>query len=90
MSGSEVVTPDRAPVLLPPGLERCQHRVDHGLGDVGVGAHDASELVSHSLVLQDFGNAVLNEPGLVGVAQVMEVHGGLQRRQALLVAGEGG
>jgi hypothetical protein len=94
-----VVSPDRAPSLLPPGLQRGQRIGDHWPGDVGVGAHHTSEAVSQALVLDDFGNPVLDQPGLVGVAQVVEVHAGLDRlpfdsvrvvSAGLVSAGQGG
>jgi hypothetical protein len=58
---------------------------------VGVDAADPAEAVPKALVLDDLGDPVLDEPGFVGVAQVVEVHPGLDRRpSASWVAGQGG
>ena len=68
--------------------------VPNGAGDVGVGAHDTAEAVPEALVLDDLGDPVLDQPGLVRVAQVVEVHAGLDRRLSarsrIVFAGQGG
>ena len=65
-----------------------------GLGNVGVDAADPAEVVPEALVLDDLGDPVLDEPGFVGVAQVVEVHAGLDRRLSarsrIVFAGQGG
>ena len=58
---------------------------------MGVDAADPAEAVPEALVLDDLGDSVLDEPGFVGVAQVVEVDPGLDRRpSASWVAGQGG
>jgi hypothetical protein len=43
-------------------------------GDVAVDATDAGEAVAEAAGLGDLGDAVLDEPGLVAVAQIVEMH----------------
>jgi len=58
---------------------------------VGVDAADAGDGVAESVGLQGFGGVVFVHPGAVGVAEVVEVHAGLDRwPPAAGVAGEGG
>jgi hypothetical protein len=48
-------------------------------GDVAVHAADARQAVAEALGLGDFGDIVFDQPGFVGVAQVVEVHAGDDR-----------
>ena len=58
---------------------------------MGVDASDPAEAMPEALVLDDLGDLVLDEPGLVGVAQVVEVHPGLDGCPPMpFIAGEGG
>src|SRR5438105_2793890 len=56
------------------GLRRFQ-ALAHGRGDVAVDAADAAEAAG----LDDLGDVVFDQPGFVGVAQVVEVHAGQDR-----------
>src|SRR5690349_11464631 len=58
-SHTVVVTPVRAPRLLPPPLQTGQHRVDHGLGDVGVDVAHAVQSVAEPFALQHLRHIVL-------------------------------
>jgi glyoxylase-like metal-dependent hydrolase (beta-lactamase superfamily II) len=53
---------------------------DHGWGDMAVDTADAGEPVPESFGLGYLGNVVIDEPGFVGVAEVVEVHAGDDRR----------
>ncbi|WP_240942915.1 hypothetical protein, partial [Planosporangium thailandense] len=60
-------------------------------GDVAVDAPDAAEAVTQPSGLGDLGDAVLDQPGLVRVPEIVEVHAGQDRRDAGgRVAGDGG
>jgi hypothetical protein len=48
-------------------LEGVGQVLDHGWADVAVDAADAGEVVAESFGLDDFGDAVFDEPHLVGV-----------------------
>ena len=56
---------------VPPVLQGGEHPVAHGGGDVGVDVVDVLALVTEALQPQDAGDLVLDEPGLVGVSQVV-------------------
>ena len=45
----------------------------HGRSGVAVDATDAGDAMTESVGLDDFGDVVFDEPGLVRVAQVVEV-----------------
>jgi hypothetical protein len=61
-------------------VQRCSRTstmpLGHGGGDVAVDAAYPAEPVAESLGLGDFGDVVFDEPGFVGVAQVVEVYAG--------------
>jgi hypothetical protein len=59
---------------VPAGLEAVGDAGDHDRGDVAVEAADAGEAVAEAAGLGDLGDVVLDEPGFVGVAGVVEVH----------------
>ena len=58
-----------------PALLQCgEHRLAHGGGDVGVEVVDVLALVPEALQAQYPRYLVFDEPGLVGVAQIVEMH----------------
>jgi len=63
----------------PAAFEGVGNALDHGGGDVAVDAPYPSKPVAEPFGLGDFGDVVFDEPGLVGVAQVVEVHAGDDR-----------
>jgi len=64
----------------PPALESVDEPFLDGGTDVAVDAPDAGQSVPEPLGLCGFGDFVFDEPGLVGVAQVVEMHPGQDRR----------
>jgi hypothetical protein len=58
----------------PPGLEGVGDALAHGGGDVAVDAAHTGDAVAEALGLGDFGDVVFDQPGLVGVPEVVEVH----------------
>src|SRR4051812_3044189 len=55
-------------------LQRGQDGGHHGGRDVAVDAADTGETMAEAAGLGDLRDAVLDEPGLVAVAQIVEVH----------------
>src|SRR5205814_4573413 len=70
-------------VGVPAGVEGVGDALLHGRGDVAVDAADAGQAMAESFGLGDLGDVVFDQPRLVGVPQIVEVHAGDHRRDAV-------
>jgi hypothetical protein len=87
----KVLTAQRGAVLLPARLQALDESLFDGGADVAVDAPDAGESVTEPFGLGDLGDAVLDEPGLVAVSEIVEVQPADDRGDAVVrVAVDGG
>ena len=70
---SKVVTAERGAVLLPAGLQAVDEPLFDGAADVAVDPAGPRQPVAEPFGLGGLGDAVLDEPGFVAVAQVVVV-----------------
>ena len=77
--------------MTPAAFQAVDEVFDDRVGDVAIDAGDTAEGVAEALGLGDLGDAIFDEPRLVGMAEVVEVQPGVDRAGALGgVAGDGG